>query len=469
MPLVASELGLSVGQKGTLLSAFPLGYMLTQVLGGAASDRYGGKPVMAIALYSIAVGIVAIGCLSDFDSMWWVMMLMGLLEGPSFPTNGVILSRWIPGTERASATAISDAGGPVGALVALFVTPMLASLFGWRLALGLAGLCTLAFALLWQLLAANGPDDCSSITAEEHAELIAKGVSAPAKAGAVDNQASSFPWRIIFQPSVWSVLLAHSAFNYNRYLMYNWIVTYYTDVLRVPVAEAAACMLWPNVCDAVTSLAVGKVADALANSGRMSILTTRRLFSTIGFLGTGVGALAIGSATGPAATTALVTFIASMQAFHNAGFKSSYGDLSQEYSGLLRGLGNTLASASSFAVPLLAAFLLESQGGSTERAAWQTVFQSVFICSVFGTASYVLLASAESVDGQLRAGKGSCWREKGHCGRGRAVFQSIFTCSILGTASYVLLVSADSVDGQLRPAPAKEGLGQGSQESKKDK
>lgn len=402
MPMVTVELGLTIGQKGKLLSAFPLGYMMTQVLGGAASDRFGGKPVMAIALFSIAFGIVAIGCLSSFDGMWTVMVLMGLLEGPSFPTNGVLLGRWIPSTERASATAISDAGGPVGALVALFVTPLLASLLGWRAALVFAGLCTLAFALLWQWLGANGPDECSYVTEDEKAELLAKGVSAPAAAGAADKaQGPTFPWRILFIPSVWSVLLAHSAFNYNRYLMYNWIVTYYIDILQVPVVEAAACMLWPNVMDAVTSLAVGKAADALANSGRLSTLATRRLFSTLGFMGTGVGALMVGWVSGPAATTALVTFASAMQAFHNAGFKSSYADLSREYSGLLRGLGNTLASASSFAVPLLAATLLESGGGSAERAAWQSVFQSVLICSILGTAHYVMLVSTDNIDGQL--------------------------------------------------------------------
>lgn len=407
MPVLAQELGLDVQRKGQLLSAFPLGYMMTQVLGGAASDRCGGKPVMAVALVSVGAGILAMGSWSGFEAMWLTMLFMGLLEGPSFPTNGTLLARWIPSGERASATAISDAGGPVGGLVALFLTPQLAAYFGWRITLWISGLCTLAFALLWLAWGANGPDECAYIEESELVELRDQGVLVkPGSNGKSCPQADggpAIPWKILCIPSVWSVLLGHACFNYNRYLMYNWILTYYTDALKVPVAEAGLCMFWPNVVDALASIAVGRGADALARSGRMRVVTIRRLFSALGFLGTGVGAVLLVWAEGRGMVTLLVTIASAAQAFHNAGFKSSYGDLSRQYSGLLRGLGNTVGTASSFVVPLLAAGLLERGGGSADRTAWHAVFQSILMCSLAGTASYATLVSAECVDEQLAA------------------------------------------------------------------
>merc|ERR1711924_371056 len=167
MPLIAEELGLSTAQKGSLLSAFPFGYLLTQVLCGAASDRFGGKPVMALALFSVGVGITAFACFSNFDFLWTTMFMMGLLEGPSYPTNRVLLSRWVPPTEKAYATAVTDVGGPLGALIALFGTPLLADQVGWRATLLCCGFVTLLFTLVWARLGANDFMQCSYVSETE--------------------------------------------------------------------------------------------------------------------------------------------------------------------------------------------------------------------------------------------------------------------------------------------------------------
>lgn len=401
MPLVAADAGFSTAQKGSLLSAFPLGYLMTQVLGGAASDRWGGKPVMAVALFSTGVGTVISSSLQSFWAMWLVMLVVGALQGPSFPTNGVLLSRWIPRSERAGATAICDSGGPAGALVALFGTPTLATQFGWRATFALSGCCTLGFTLLWQLLAANDPLSCSYCTESEISELRAMGVVDTKKAeanGHPPRSASKCFWGILKIPAVWSVLFAHSFFNYSRYLMYNWVVTFYTDALSVPVEQAAFWMLWPTLADACTSLVVGSIADRIVNSGRLTMLATRRLFSSLGFCGTGLGALLVSRCTSPGVATIFVTIAAASEACHNAGFKSSYGDLSRQHAGLLTGLGNSFASASSFIVPLIAASLLDAYGGSSKLVAWQAVFGSVFLCDAVGALIYSCLVSCDSID-----------------------------------------------------------------------
>ncbi|KAF9413368.1 hypothetical protein BGZ94_000761, partial [Podila epigama] len=45
---ISQEYNYDKKQQGAILSSFFLGYILTQVLGGALADRYGGKPVLAI-------------------------------------------------------------------------------------------------------------------------------------------------------------------------------------------------------------------------------------------------------------------------------------------------------------------------------------------------------------------------------------------------------------------------------------
>lgn len=403
LPLISADLHFSVNVKGQLLSAFPLGYMMTQVIGGYASDRFGGKPVMGLALFSIGLGIFAVGYANSFNAMWTIMFCMGLLEGPSFPAGGVILARWAPASERGSANAINDAGGPVGALVALFITPTLASTYGWRAACACLGVGTMLFTAAWLAFAANDPQSCYYVSREELGELEKKGICVGSKTNVQQTKPGvGIPWRLVTFPSVWAAFVGHMGFNYCRYVLYNWMISYYIDILKVPVSEAGLCMFWPNVLDGVASLAIGRGSDALTSSGKISTCTIRRVCSTIGFLGTGVGAALIPMADGRISATIILTLASGMQGFHNAGFKCTYGDLSREHCGFLRGIGNTLGTGSSFIGPLLAVTLLERGGGPTNRSAWSDVFNSVFHFACFCAIGYAALVSNDDVDLKLR-------------------------------------------------------------------
>ena len=49
---MAKEFGWSSTIQGLVLSSFFIGYMSTQVLGGAFADRFGGKLVLGVGEYS---------------------------------------------------------------------------------------------------------------------------------------------------------------------------------------------------------------------------------------------------------------------------------------------------------------------------------------------------------------------------------------------------------------------------------
>ncbi|CAK0890433.1 unnamed protein product [Prorocentrum cordatum] len=332
LPMMAEELDLGPVQCASLLSAFPLGYMLMQVPGGTAADVFGARAVMAAVLLSTAGGTVLFAQLASFPTMWATVFGMGLMQGPLFPVTGVVLSKWVPGKERARATAAAELGNPLGALVALFVVPTVATLVGWRAALALLGSATAGFAATWWQLGADGPESCS----------------------------------IMANPAAWAVLLANTAFNFNRYFTYTWITTYYTAAWRMPVSEAAARMLWPNLADILFAVLAGQLADVVANSGRLSRVATRRVFSTAGFVGTGLSLYMAGRASDPLAVTVLVTLASGMQACHAGGFKASYTEISQE-----------------------------AHGGTAQLEAWRALFGVVLAVGSLGAAVYSLLLSTD--------------------------------------------------------------------------
>merc|ERR1711879_642417 len=129
---------------------------------------------------------------------------------------------------------------------------------------------------------------------------------------------------------------------------YNWVLTYLTDGLNLPVNVAGGCMFAPTIVDAVSSCGVGWVADKIANSGTVSTINVRRIFTGFGFFLAGCMAMALGYISTPLQATILLSIGGIAEGAHNAGFKSSYGELSKSYTGFLTGIGNTLASASAF-------------------------------------------------------------------------------------------------------------------------
>ena len=65
MPFIAADLDLDHQEKGTVFAAFAAGYMCTQVLGGWAADRYGGRGPILLALGSLGMGAYCIPWSAD--------------------------------------------------------------------------------------------------------------------------------------------------------------------------------------------------------------------------------------------------------------------------------------------------------------------------------------------------------------------------------------------------------------------
>ena len=123
--LMTNELGLTISQKGTLLAMIPLGYFLTQVPGGALADRIGAKNVMLYALTFSSLCCLAVPTAHEkggIYGLYGILVLMGAVQGPMFPTSSVYLARWMPKAkpgepdEKAWGTSMLDVGISIGTL-----------------------------------------------------------------------------------------------------------------------------------------------------------------------------------------------------------------------------------------------------------------------------------------------------------------------------------------------------------------
>ncbi len=148
---MSEELELSTVQMGYIFSAFAWTYAILQIPGGIMADKIKTRilyPVI-MALWSIATLIQ--GAVNSFIALIGLRASIGIFEAPSYPINNLVVTRWFPENERASAIAIYTSGQFLGLA---FLTPVLTAIqsyLGWRGLFIVSGIIGIVWALVWYL------------------------------------------------------------------------------------------------------------------------------------------------------------------------------------------------------------------------------------------------------------------------------------------------------------------------------
>jgi len=153
IPMASSELGLTATQAGGFMSAFFLGYLLTQLPGGMLADRLGTRKVLLVSLFLMGVFTLSTAWVSGYWSGIFVRFLAGI-------GSGAVLSAAIKGiydhfgpTRRATAMGFFMASSPLGLLIANIMSPLIATNHGWRASFLAAGCITLfVWVFSWLIL-----------------------------------------------------------------------------------------------------------------------------------------------------------------------------------------------------------------------------------------------------------------------------------------------------------------------------
>lgn len=135
MPFIVEEQNYSAAQAALLLAGFFPGYMVTQVPGGWASQRFGAKIVNGLNLGGQALFLLLLPAAAKLGPVALAVALtcLGLCQGPLVPAQAVLQRNWMPaGPERAWVGRITQMGQRIGKIATTVSTPYLASTRGWR-------------------------------------------------------------------------------------------------------------------------------------------------------------------------------------------------------------------------------------------------------------------------------------------------------------------------------------------------
>jgi predicted MFS family arabinose efflux permease len=148
MAPATQDLGMAVAEFTLAIAVQNLGWGFLTPFAGAATSRWGFRPVLMVGVVAYLMGLVVMALAQGALSM---MIGAGLLIGLALACTGsgmalAVASRPVPAALRSTALGMVSAAGSIGALIAAPIGQVLAEGWGWRA--GVVGFLLIALAML---------------------------------------------------------------------------------------------------------------------------------------------------------------------------------------------------------------------------------------------------------------------------------------------------------------------------------
>ena len=239
------EFGWSNSADGLLLSSFFVGYTCTQILGGVLAARFGGKPVLAIAV--LAWSVLTLATPLAAQTGLWVLIscrvLLGFSEGVTLPAIHQVTAQWVPQRERSRFVGMTASGQYVGTALTLVSSPLVD--IWWPSVFLVFGAMGVVWLALWQRYAGSSPANMrlggisederlyvernliqNDSALDEHAESTQL-VCAREPVKARRAACCDLPWRrFMTEPACIAIYAVHFSHNWAGFFALSWLPKY---------------------------------------------------------------------------------------------------------------------------------------------------------------------------------------------------------------------------------------------------
>lgn len=160
------SLGLSVAQLGVFVTAFYVGYVICNAVGGVMSDRIGGRATLTISMLSLGIATFAFGFTTSLAMGIVLQAVMGLAAGADYASCIKLIVNWFDRSSRGRAMGLLLVASSLGVTVTNATVPTLAALAGWRGVYQALGVATVLIGVLAYALLRDRPAGQALVTAK---------------------------------------------------------------------------------------------------------------------------------------------------------------------------------------------------------------------------------------------------------------------------------------------------------------
>jgi len=372
-------------QKGYVLSSFFVGYMLFMAPSGWLANRYGGKTILALAVFwwSLWTLLTPPAASLSFAALIAARILMGLGEAAMFPAVYSLYGRWVPVAERSRAVALLIGGIPLGTMFAVLTTGWIVGTHGWPMVFYLFGGVGVIWTFVWLRSAYDTPAEHPRISREELALLEASAEPRRDK--------PPVPWRRIFTSSaVWALFINHFCSNWVFYILLAWLPSYFRTQLGISITSAGLYSAGPWLSMLVCGILGGLFADRLVRRG-VDLTLVRKGMQIAALVGSAACMFAARDVATPGMALALMCGTLGLLALSWSGFLPNHLEIAPRHADVLMGITNTAGTIPGIVGIALTGWLVDLTGTYT------TAFVLAAGVNLFGAVVWLLFGTAKRV------------------------------------------------------------------------
>ncbi|KAI1289164.1 putative inorganic phosphate cotransporter [Halotydeus destructor] len=381
--------------QGLILGAYYFGFTPTQILAARLVEMYDAVKLAGYGMIVSAILTMLTPVAANLGVTWLVVVraLIGLFQGPFSICTFVMISRWLPKTERSKGMAAIVLGMNIGPGIFIPLTTFLCEYGpwgGWPSALVMSGIVTLLWTLGWFCFVSNFPKDNPRVT-----KLELQLIQHNKEHDNTKNQKASAPWKAIFtSKGVWASIVAKGAAIFSIHIIHSKLPTYLETVLNLDLQTNGLINAAINFSSLFSTLLAGYFADLMFRKKVTSLTNVRKIFQTAAMLGPAICFMLITVSSGhDTIIIMLLVFAMFCMGFMSGGDLPITTDMAPHFTGTLFGITNTFASSMGFMAPAVAGIILDSNSQLSSQ--WSVVFYFCSALLLFGIIFFDIFATAE--------------------------------------------------------------------------
>uniref|UniRef100_A0A8D8XYV4 Putative inorganic phosphate cotransporter n=1 Tax=Cacopsylla melanoneura TaxID=428564 RepID=A0A8D8XYV4_9HEMI len=379
--------------RGTILSSFFWGYIVTQIPAGMMSEKWGAKWLLAgsMGFCGLCTLLTPLAAIQGGPVVMIITRVaQGLAQGFIFPSINAFMSKWAPPPERARLFSFAFSGCQFGNLITLPAAGLLAhSPLGWPSIFYVSGAAALLWTVAWCYIGANSPARHKFISLEERIYIETSLVHS-----STASSSMKIPWKaILTSMPVWAVVISHFCENWGYWTLLTSMPSYINSVLGFDIKSNGFLSAAPYLAQWILIILFSWFADFILARQFLSPNLARKMWNTIGLWGAGAALFAL-SYVGHSLVGAMLCLVIAV-GINGAiypGFMSNHLDLSPNFAGTLMGVTNGVANIASILGPLVVGQVVTVSDSVTQ---WQLIFMIAAGVFFFGNLIFLIFGTSE--------------------------------------------------------------------------
>uniref|UniRef100_A0A0D6R7G8 Major facilitator superfamily (MFS) profile domain-containing protein n=1 Tax=Araucaria cunninghamii TaxID=56994 RepID=A0A0D6R7G8_ARACU len=424
--VAADAAGVNQSSKGLILSTFFYGYALSQVPGGWAAQRIGGRHVLLLAfvLWSLTIALVPLDP-SRVRTLVIARLVVGVAQGFIFPSIHTVLAQWIPPHERSRSVSLTTSGMYFGAAAGMRLLPGLVQFRGPQSIFLAEAAMGGIWAFLWFKYASDPPRSDRSkassagfgestnytnsrgllpVTVEKDYKngILIDGVQRRKLESGFGTSHVAIPWKnLMFSWPIWAIVVNSFTFHYALYVLMNWLPTYFEKGLQLSLHKMGSSKMLPYLNMFVFSNIGGFIADHLITRRLLSVTNTRKCLNTGGFVVAAFALMMMPSLRTSWGAVLCSSVALGFLALGRAGFAVNHLDVAPRYAGVVMGISNTAGTIAGIVGVGLTGQILESAKAAdmdlSNPNSWTQVFCIPALFCICSAVIFLVFSTGERI------------------------------------------------------------------------